>query len=275
MTEEKKKEETALAERQAATAVLSQRMLDEDDTKVSGKDLILPKVLLMQGLSGAVTDSKAAMGEIRDSLENKLLAEPTKPLEFVPFYFNKTWVIFEKIATKGGDKLEYVKQIPWSPENDNWEWDTVEKGDDGKEHRYRRDQSINVYCLLASEIKEGIFMPYVISFRRTSYVTGKALLTTKEKLKLSRRAWASKVFALSSVKTENELGTFYKLEVATARDSTPEELEAVAPWFDMIKTQGVKVDESDLKAEGSTAAQPPGTPQANVNVNVAGGGIAY
>jgi hypothetical protein len=229
------KKELAMAEQYAGL------MSVDDQTDV--KDIILPKILVMQGLSDLVADGKAMMGELRESLDGRLLAAKEGKLEVIPFHSTKTWAIFEE--SKG--KLEYKETVPWGPENCNWEWTANVNG-----VNVRRDQCLNFYVLVASEIKEGSFMPYMLSFRRTSYKAGKKLVTAKEKLKMFKRPLASKCFELSAMKTENDLGTFYVFDVVQGRDTTPEELEAVKGWFDMIQTASVKVDDSDLRSISET-----------------------
>jgi len=212
----------------------------QDTHEVEAKDLIIPKLLVMQGLSQAVSDGKAILGEIRDSLDNKLFGGKDKTLEFIPLHFYKTWILF----TEEKGKLEYTAQVPYTPANADWTWeDTV----DGK--KVRRDQAINVYVVLPSEVKEGIFMPYLISYRRTSYVAGKKMLTDLTKMKMANREWHTKCFKLGSKQEKNDLGSYYIFQNELGRDTTPEELEAIAPWIKMLKTQKVKVDDSDLEAE--------------------------
>lgn len=211
-------------------------------------DIILPKILVMQGLSKLVADGKAVLGEIRESLDGKLLAEREKPLEFIPFHYYKTWICF--LEEKG--KLQYKKQVPFTAENANWEWEgTTKEG-----VKFRNDATLNFYCLLPDEIKSGMFLPYLLSFRRTSYKAGKTLVTQKEKLKMFKRPLASMTFNLVGQKTENDLGKFYKFEITPGRNTTKEELEAVMPWFDMAQSTVLKVDESDLAEEATTDAQP-------------------
>lgn len=240
-----KKTEIAKVEEKKEVALAGQYaglMPMDDQTDV--RDIILPKILVMQGLSELVADGKALMGELRDSLDGKLLAAKDGKLEVIPFHSSKSWIIFEE--HKG--KLEYKKTVPWSAQNADWEWTANVDG-----VNVRRDQCLNFYCLVASEIKEESFMPYMLSFRRTSYKAGKKLVTAKEKLKMFKRPLASKVFELSAMKTENDLGTFYVFDIAQSRDTSGEELEAVKAWFDMVQTANVKVDDSDLIKEGMDA----------------------
>lgn len=212
------------------------------EAEVEAKDLIIPKFLLMQGLSKSVSDGKAVLGEIRDSLENKLLGGKDKSFEFIPLHHNKTWIIF----TEEKGKLEYTAQVPYTAENADWEWNTTI---DGK--KVRRDQAINIYAIIPSEIKDGIFMPYLISYRRTSYNAGKQMLTKLQQMKIIERPWFTKTFKLGSKQEKNDQGAYYVYTCEMGRDTKSEEIEAIKPWLKMLKSQTVKVDDSDLVVEAS------------------------
>ncbi len=229
--------ELAVTENAGALAVHIDQVLE---THAEAKDLIIPKILVMQGLSQSVSEGKAVLGELRDSLDNKLFGGKDKTLEFIPLHFYKTWIIF----TEEKGKFEYTAQVPCTAQNANWTWeDTV----DGK--KVRRDQAINVYCILPQEIKEGIFLPYIVSFRRTSYITGKKLLTDREKMLIAKRRWHTKTFKLGSKLEKNDQGSFYVFTSEMGRDTTPEEIEAISPWLGMVTSQAMKVDDSDLEKE--------------------------
>jgi len=232
-------EVTKLDERKVSAEMFS----GFEDTSIGdARDLIIPKILLMQGLSKMVTDEKALMGEMRDSLDNMLLGNKEKPVEFIPLHMNKTWVIFEE---KNG-KEEFKAIVPFTMENCDWEWNTVIDG-----VKIRRDQAMNYFCILPSEIDTGEFMPYLISFRRTSFTAGKKLYTAKEKAKMFGRPMCSNVFKLLCRKTENDKGAFYVYDVEKSRTTTPEELKAIKPWFDIITKSSVKVDNTDLEEEAA------------------------
>jgi hypothetical protein len=212
------------------------------------RDILLPKVLAMQGLSKKVAAELARQGEMRDSIENKLLGDRNNPFEIIPFYITKSWILFHEVD----GKMEYKGQVPFGPENANWEWEIVVD-----KVKHRRDQSLNVYCLDPREIEEGMFLPYLISFRRTSYKGGKKLITAKEKMRMANRALATKTFKVSTVQETNEKGIYYVFDVAMGRDTTQKEIEAVLPWAELVRTSQVKVDDSDLHEETGTTGSAP------------------
>jgi hypothetical protein len=211
---------------------------------ISAKDFIIPKILLMQGQSSFVTEGSAMVGQLVDSVSRELLGgkwgrDNDKPLNFIPFYTFRTWVENEK----KGDKFEYVRQLPMDAANEDL---PLEYKDGDK--IMRRDRCINVYVLLPEQLeaKQGI-LPYVISFRRTSYTAGKKLSTFLGKLADFNLPAAAKNFKLSVLQKENDLGKFCTFDVEMLKDSKPEHMSVAYEWYKRVKNSTVKVDDSDLK----------------------------
>src|SRR3954471_23034774 len=76
----------------ASTAVAMKAPVNMDDwgmPKLTAQDVVLPKILAMQGMSKLVTDGVAVMGEFRDSLNNVVLGDLKNPIEFIPFHLEK------------------------------------------------------------------------------------------------------------------------------------------------------------------------------------------
>lgn len=211
-----------------------------DDTPVASTDLVIPKLLLMQGLSELVSQEKAKLGEIRDSIDGNLFGNKELPLEIIPFKTFKTWVLYEEM----NGKFEYKGQIPMTPENENWSWDDTVNG-----VKVRRDACINYFCLVPKEIEHEMFFPYLVSFRRTSYFAGKKLETHRAKLRLFKKPISFKTFLLSSTRQENDKGTYYVYDIKEGRHTAEKELEAVKQWCDTMSKQSVRVDDSDFRKE--------------------------
>lgn len=213
--------------------------------ELTSKDIIIPKILPMQGLSKLVTDGKAVMGEFRDSLNGTLLGNAEKaPLEFVPFYMEKVWVIFEEKA----GTMKFSKQVPIDPSNENWEIEEVIAG-----VKIRRDRCMNFYVLLPSDVAQGGAIPYILSFRRTSLRAGQKLATQMflKNIKAGKTP-ASVAMQLSGTRTTNDKGTFIVLDATEKRASSDEEVKEAFGWVKAIREGKTKVDTSDLEAEAST-----------------------
>jgi len=214
-----------------------------DDVPVEVEDITIPKLLLQQSQSGMFKEGKSKIGEIRGSLESNLIAKAGEEVEFIPFSMFKTWVT---LKTAGGSFIEETSYATGSKEREE-----IRDGIEVKNY-----QSLNYYCLLPEDIKSGVYMPYVISFRSTSYNAGKTLETKRALLADFNKPLAFKTFKLSSKGDRNADGNDYQvLTVAESRDTTPEELEAVSRWNKIIKTKNVIVDDSDTKAPGATAGK--------------------
>lgn len=212
--------------------------------EVSSNDILIPKILAMQGLSQLVADGKAAIGELRDSVNGTFLGSPDKPLEFIPVHIDKVWVISEK----KGDRFQYSRTEPVTRANENLPWEEIDE--DGIV--VRRDYTMNCYCLLPVDIENGFPIPYTISFRRTSLRAGKKLFT--QMYVRNRQAGlipAAMKMLLSVQKIKNDKGTFFVFDTDISCKATADEQNAAFALFKTIQSGGAKVDDSDLAEEVS------------------------
>lgn len=203
----------------------------------SSKDLIIPKILLMQGMSELVQDDKARLGEFRSSLDGTLLGGKDKPMSFIPFYLTKTIINYRQ----EGDQLKYIGEEPVTVKNADIPFETTVDGVD-----FRHDKCINVYCLRPEEL-DGEYLPYLLSFRRMSYRTGKKISTFFDKLKAFGKAPATRIFELSTTQQENEKGKFWVYDVEQKEATNQDQLAAAYLWYKTILGGGVQVDNSDMK----------------------------
>lgn len=130
------------------------------DVEFDAGDLVVPKVLAMQGMSDMVTSGRAQVGELRDSLTGDLLGSVDAPMEFIPISIQKT---FQKYEYVDGMKMfrgveAFDSSLPW------------------KDGDIERDLCYNVLVILENKIESGFAMPYLITFKRTSSKAGKILM---------------------------------------------------------------------------------------------------
>ena len=229
----------------AITTELASLMAGE--MPVDSRDFLIPKILLMQSTSELVKQEKARAGEIRGSVDTNKIADREGKVEIIPFTVYKTWVTFLK---KGST---FVRQVPFTPENCTLPREEMVDG-----HEVVNFETLNYYCLLPDEIKAGMFMPYVVSFRSTSYTAGKTLESMRAKLAEFKKPLPFKTFWLSSNPRKNDKGSFYAYGITESRNTTDAELEAVKKWYQLVKGGGARVDESELHsapAESATVAE--------------------
>lgn len=231
----------------------AQEMLNEwGAPMVSSQDIIIPKILPMQGLSVAVTQRKAQIGEFRDSVGNKLLGTIDQPFHAIPFYLEKMWdiLLIQPDGRYKWNRSTPVVENPASPEyNDNWKWEAEElfNGAMVKRKNVRR---FNYYFLLPEEIATGEAIPYLFSFKSTSIKEGKKLFTQMYmrnlKAGLPPAAFSIKV---GGIMQTNEKGSFVIPNYSLDRKATAEELQECLGWIKMIKGGAVKVDTSDEEGD--------------------------
>lgn len=244
---------------------------------VNQSDILIPKLLLMQPLSKLVADGKAAPGDLVKSTDGSKLCDKAGTIEVLAFSTTKTFVIMEEV--KGKFEFRGVENV--TPENADA---PLEYMLDGK--KMRRDRALNFFALLPSEIEketkalaamkesgeipdpDDALLPLALSFRRTSYGTGKTFATHFAKSAHFNVPPAVHVFKLGVKMEKNDKGTFFVYTIEKARKSKPEEIQAAARWYQTVSKAKVVVDDSDLReapvADGAAPAPDDAAYQAEV-----------
>ena len=234
---------TAVAIKADTTPVVADTPTWGEDVYLGASDIVIAKLLPMQPSSVLVVDGKAAIGEFRDSLSGAKLGSITEPVEFIPFHVDKAWDILEE----DGDQFKWRKSIPLVEDptkpgyNDNLPWSDVENGINIK--RVRR---MNFFVMLPKQIESGEGVPYVLSFKSTSYREGKKLFT--QMYMRNRKAGlapAAYKFSLAGNRNKNDKGTFIvpTIELGTLTDA--KHLEECFTWYKLVKKGDVKVDANE------------------------------
>lgn len=220
------------------------------------EDIIIPKILLMQGLSEMVTEGDAKMGEFRNSMEKEVvLGSDKKPVEVIIFGSYKTVQIF----IDG----EYNKTESWTPAHAELPWEEILEGGG----TVKRTTCQNYYCIIPSEVAKGEAFPFIITFKGMSFRGGQGIATHIQKLARFKKPSAAKVFAIKAVKTKNDKGTFFVMEGSPVRDASVKEIKEAFGWHQTFMKANVKAH-----AEGAeeTSATPRPATQGNEQANVAG-----
>lgn len=212
--------------------------------QTSAQDIIIPKILPLQGLSVLVTQRKGMMGEFRSSIDGALIGSIDTPFECIPFFLDKTWDVK---AQQADGSYKWIKSVPVvenpaSPDyNDNWKWEGVLDG--AKVQNIRR---FNYYVLLPSEVANGAAIPYMFSFKSTSIKQGKTLYTQMfiKNIKAGLPPAAFTIKIGGSIVT-NPKGTYVVPSYTMDRKATDKELQECLTWIKMIKGGKVKVDTTD------------------------------
>lgn len=212
--------------------------------QVSASDIIIPKILCMQGLSVLVADDKAKMGDLVDSMTQEVIGNcAKKPVQFIPFHMEKILIVSKLVGTDYS--FDHIENV--TSENENRPYEEVIGPD-----TFKNEFAMNFYVLRP----EDMSLPYIISFKGMSRKAGKILATQM----FVRNAAAGKippafVMELSGTKTKNDKGTFYVLESKAVRESSQEEVNSAFTWYKTVNSGGVKAHEDSVKAEGKTESR--------------------
>lgn len=230
-----KKNEVAVAV-ETSLAVAS-NLNDWGAAPVTSHDLIIPKILLMQGQSDLVVDEKAKVGDMVDNTTSVILGGIDKPLRIVPFHMEKVWIISEK--KKGEGRFSFVEYQQVTPENINQPWNAMD-GDT----EIKREYTLQFYCMNPDDL----VLPFVVSFKSTSARAGKVLST---QMYVRNRAAGlvppAYVIELSTKKEKNDQGSYAVFEVKPLEKTKDEVIAVCLDWMKTIKAGKTKVaaDTSD------------------------------
>lgn len=208
---------------------------------VSAKDLVVPKLILMQGTSDLVKKKKAQYGDLLDSIDKKILGSSDRAFEVIPYHVNKYYTI----RNKNTPKKDFIRKDALTMDTDNLPYFDIE---DGME--IIRERTYEIYCVQAGD-QEGL--PLVIVLKASNEKTGKAVFTQMYiKNRNAKLSPAAVVFEVSSREETRDDNSYMVYDMKPTRRSTKEEEASCLTWFKMVSQ--IKVDESE--EETSTTAQP-------------------
>lgn len=219
-----------------------------EDQTLSKADIMIPKILIMQGQSPKVLEGDASFGELRDTLNWKIMGkvktskEEVMPLTCIPFHREKYWII--KKADGDKFKTETIVRVDYTNENLDM-YETWVEGDGVVRKR--------VFLLLFYVLVEGNPIPYTVGFRGSSLDTGKALgtqmyvvnksLNVKEAYK---RSPMGKVIDLIPTKVSKNDNTYTVLEMRINRESTKEEAMKAYEWYMAVSSGETKAEATQV-----------------------------
>lgn len=239
-------------------------------------DVVVPQVLLMQGLSELIANKAVGLkgerietGDFVRSTNGEILAASGKALEFIPLMYTSAWIMTELV----GKKYEFRGYEPRTARNEDLPWDFEKNGS-----QWRRTKVMNVFALLPQDVAaeqtamkkfketgevpdlDANLLPVVIQFKSTGFAAGKNIATHFAKAQqgahMGQRAYHYKL-SLTAAEQENDKGQFYVPEVSgRAVKASPEEIGAATRWVSTLGDGGgVKIDSEETVSE-TTAPQP-------------------
>jgi hypothetical protein len=194
---------------------------------IGQQDMRLPRVALIQALSPTAVDGTHKVG----SLVNTLTQEEIKaPCVITPCFVFKN-VIKWHPREQGGGMIYKTTNITAEVQKDlAWVGD----------QKPMADAYINCVCVI-----DGIDMPMIASFCKTSYKSGQDLATL---VQLSGCAWKYK-YELGTKLIKGAKGSYYIFTVKRAGKTTEQEAHDAKDLYESVKGMSIETD-----YEGDTTA---------------------
>jgi hypothetical protein len=231
-------------ESKAVTAVELQDAMAE--MGISGQDLIIPKLLLMQGTSEYVGDDKAKLGDIVNSQTLEVVGSFTTSMQIIPLKMYKTWRIYD--MSEG--QPNFIRQVPVTAANEKLAWEDIEEG-----KPIRRDMCMNFFVLLDKELKANEAFPCVISFKRTSMQAGKQLATHLFKMAALGRPPYVQSLILSTAKRKTETNSYAIFEIGKGTELDSDAKGVAKEWISRLASMVYTIDEEIEKADTKSSTQ--------------------
>lgn len=255
---------TATEENKKELATAAQDMSAWGAAPVNQKDIIIPRIQLMQPMSEKVTAGDAAFGEIRESLNNDLLGGFEEPIGIIPFMMKKVWMVFN---ANNSEEPEYMETVDITPENEDLKYED-EIMVEGVPTKISRIRTMNFFVLLEKELLTGAAIPYILSFSKTSLKAGKKLATQMYVKNANAGVIPPGIICqLSSQVQKQDKRSWAVFDIEPGK-KTPEDWCGTAfHWFKVINEGKAKIDEKafteDVKQKDVTPSEPqePGSQQ--------------
>lgn len=212
-------------------------------------DILIPKILLMQGPSKLVAQGEAAQGDMINSVTNLKVGDKKNPISFAPLMSYKTMMIMKD---KGG-MFVYDRIENWNPiKHANAPWEFKE------ENVLKRNYPmLNFYVMLKSDLEKGSGFPCLIGFRSTSYKAGQKLINIfAEAAELGKKPFARMV-SLSCKLEQGEKGPFHMFDIKAEGETEVAYGPKLVKWETILKQGKHKIDDKEEVAVEKDVATPP------------------
>ena len=227
-----------LVKAQSNEVVTQVNMSEWGDVVVESKDLLLPKILLLQAISEVVKQREGRDGDYYNTLLGEVCSNDKGEISILPFYCRQSYTV-EKW---NGKKFEFLRSDP----HEVGEVRQYEVEDSTGRYKYLHNYEF--FCML-----ENGGTPASVTFRSTSHKAGQQLFNLMyvqnyEKGRTPAHNWIT----LGRREQTNDMGTFWVMDIGMGRESVVEEVKECLKWITVIKKSAYKVKEEKPSAPSHT-----------------------
>lgn len=242
---------------------------------IEAKDILIPKILLMQPISDFVAEGKFAAGAFVRSTDHTLVVDKDKKFDFIPLQFFKRWAISRR--QPGDSRGEFAGIEPYTAENCNAPYEWTQDG-----MRYDRSENLCFYGLIGEDVKreakafekakktgelpdaDDCLLPCLVVFQRTSKKAGQVIVSHFSRMddfgaRLGQTfPRYSDVFSIGSEFVKGDKGNYYIFTVEKSRKASEDEKAAARRWSGILSAaKSVVVDDSDLEEAAAKEVRTP------------------
>lgn len=246
---------TDIEKKNQATAISTQSPQPRRgfEEPIERKDLIIPRAKLLQALSPEVVESPRSYfpGEIINSLTKEKLTKTDDigsifPVEFVPVFKFTNWIRFNpRDDSKPGFNPDFTPGgLIWSS-NDPYDSRVQTEGEFGPNGELPlATKFINFFSLFP----QYPGMPIIVSFSKTSYKTGRQLLSLCQ---FGPPDMYGAIYRLGVRQEKNEMGSYFVLTVAKVQATEGKILNLAAAYWEEFHDRGKEIKVHDQESVGA------------------------
>ena len=204
---------------------------------IDQKDMLIPKLLIMQPTSEFVNEERAAVGDLVSSVTGEVVGGKGKWVKFVPLMTYKTVEYYDK----SGPKPKLVKTEPWNAKTHaTVEW---EQTINGKPHKVM--ECLNFYIFLEKDLANPAGLPHLVSYRSTQKQGGKKLISHFMQMEMMQAEPWFGVLEVTTTKQQNaEKQVYFTPDIRPVGQTDVKYAEKLEKWVDLIARNAVKIDET-------------------------------
>lgn len=229
----------------AEVAVAQYDQGDWGADNAENRDMLMPRLALMHATSKLVQADKATAGEMINTATGKVIAAKGELLEIIPVkLLPKTWVV-------SVDKKYARTELAKPGEDREWEEET-------SEGTVKNERCLNFYVLLRKELEGGEAMPYMLSFKGTSFKAGQKLVNHFKLSQGLKKAPARTAWKLGSENRSNDTNTWKVWSIEEGDFTSAEEIGEAYQWLLRLKAfsdENVTKYEQDDAEGGAESAE--------------------
>jgi hypothetical protein len=277
---EPKAETKAVAPVQEAALPVSAEAIEAaSKQEVVASDVLIPRLLLMQGISPLVMGRKAQIGDLIRSTTSEKLGDPEHSVGLVPIRMVNAWIMYETAKSANQQQPAFRGMVERNASNEQLPWEYT--GPEGQE-MFRR-KAIALYALVPSDVAQyeqelqravtageapdlnRTVLPVVVTFQSTSFkYAGKKCASFFNNVRVNSMRVKGLVpfqYQLTLTCREEKKGTnsWYIFDLAPPTPLKDQAVkEEAARWATVLASTAVRVDEAgevdESASTGSDAA---------------------